>query len=98
MALAALPMANTSMGARQIGLAQKAVDAGATIDRAQRGVEQIEQDATRVHAVGVRAPAGAQVFTTLRPARSPSRRDALATSDRSDCRRARYSGVTSPVT
>ena len=57
MALAALPTANTATGAG----ARRRADARSThcaaIDRAQRGVEQFEQDAARVHGIGLHTPA-----------------------------------------
>ena len=57
MALAALPTANTATGAGRLASRRNRVDARAAIDRAQRGVEQFEQDAARVHEVFGRAPA-----------------------------------------
>ena len=45
MALAALPMANTSTGTAAAGARRNSRDACATIHRAQRGVEQLEENA-----------------------------------------------------
>ena len=49
----------------------------AAIHRAQRGIEELEEDSARVHGTGLRAREAAQLLTTRRAFLSPSRRDGL---------------------
>ena len=98
MALAALPIANTATGVaaslRRAGSARRT--RGRRPRAARRRTVRGGCGARSWHRA--RAPASRSALDDLEAVRVAVATRALARSERSDCRRARYSGVTSPVT